>query len=266
MDLIFIAMNRSKAFVKQYKYEIIAFFVNVISALFSTLFTPPIISFALTVGVFTLSVFVVIYFKTKDRVFYILPMDKPGSDQDWVGRGKLSFVRTENCYEITDSDVGFIFPKTANWDDYKFECDFKIVKKYFGCIVRATNLSNCVMFQIRQDKKIRVHLRISGTWIVIEERPIDKELKPNEWYRMITICDKRKVRIIIKHQNTELIDNYFIIPDEVEVVRKRIDGEGKEIEERYRQIVDFDFGSMGVRDYPDERAFIKNIYLEKLAS
>jgi len=260
-------MNQFNSFVRQYKYEFIAFLVNVVTALVSVLLTPPAISLVVVVAVFTLSVFSVIYFKTQDRDFYFLPMNKLGSEQDWVGRGKLSFQRTENCYEITDSDVGFIFPKTSNWDDYKYECDFKIVKKYFGCIVRATNLSNYVMFQLRQDKKIRVHLRISGEWIIIEEPSIEK-INPNEWYRLETVCDKRKVRVIVRHVSNrkKLVDCYFNIPDVVEVVRKRVDENGKVVEEKYRQIIDFDFGSVGVRNYPSESAFIKNIYLEKLAS
>ncbi len=258
-------MKKLVAFTRQYKLEFFAFTVNISSAAFSTLLTPPTTSLVVTIGVFTVSVFVVIYFKTKDKKFFYLWMDKPGDEQDWVGRGKLSFVRTENCYEITDSDAGYIFPKTSSWDDYRYECNFKIVKKYFGCIVRATNLSNYVMFQLRQDKRIKVHLRINGEWIVIENIPIEN-LNHNVWYRLITICDKRKVRIIIKDKNKEFIDCYFVIPDIVEVVRKRVDEDSNIIEEKYRQIIDFDFGAIGVRNYPSESAFIKNIYLEKIAS
>ena len=213
-----------------------------------------------------MSIFVVIYFKTQDRDFYFLPLDKPGDEKDWVGRGKFTYIRNENCFEITESDAGYIFPKTANWDDYKFECDFKIVKRHFGCIVRAMNLSNYVMYQIRDDKKIRVHLRINGEWIVTEENKVNSELKPDNWYRLKIVCEKRSVRINVKDGKTSLIDRHFIIPPQIKIVYREIDTKGNETKKETRQLqnVDFDFGSIGIRNYGDERAFIKNIYLEKL--
>lgn len=259
-------MNKVTAFRRQYKYEIIGFVVNVASAIFSYLLIPPVYAFVLTIGVFTLSVFVVIYFKTKDRDFYFMPLDKPGSKKDWVGRGKLEFIRNENCYEITEADVGYIFPKTANWDDYKFECDFKIVKKYFGCIVRAMNLSNYVMFQLRQDNYIKVHLRINGEWIVIEKTPFDGNLKLGSWYGLSIVCEKRSVKITVKDKDSKLFESHFTIPPVIKIKRRVVDATGKETIKDTKELlnIDFDFGSVGVRNAPSERAFFKNVYLEKL--
>ena len=106
-------MNKSKAFIRQYQYELIAFVINIISASLSVWLTTPKIAFVMAIAVFTLSIFVVIYFKTKDRDFYFMPLDKPGCEKDWVGRGKFAFVRNEKCFEITDSHAGYIFPKIA---------------------------------------------------------------------------------------------------------------------------------------------------------
>ncbi len=130
-------MNSSKAFIRNYKYEFTAFAVNVSTASITYLLTDIAISFLLTVIVFTLSMFVVIYFRTRERDFYYLPLNKPGSDSDWVGRGVFKFIKNEKCYEITSSSAGFIYPGTALWDDYYLEFDFKIIKTSIGVIFRA---------------------------------------------------------------------------------------------------------------------------------
>lgn len=258
-------MNKTKAFLRQYKYEFIAFIVNVISASFSIWLINPQVAFVLVVVVFTLSMFMVIYFRTKDRDFYYLALDKPGGEQDWVGRGKFNYVRNENCFEITESHAGYIFPKTSNWDDYKFECDFKIVNKSLSCIVRAVNLSNYVMYQIFYDR-IKPHLRINGEWIIMEESIFEKKLKPDAWYKLITVCEKRSIRINIKDEEGTIVDRHFVIPAQMGVVYREVDSEGKETkrETRLMQNIDFDFGSMGVRNHGDERAFVKNVLVEKL--
>lgn len=258
-------MNKTKAFIRIYKYEFFAFVANVVTAIFSFLLTSPGIAFALTIAVFTISIFVVIYFKTRGRDFYFLPLDKPGDEKDWVGRGRFAYVRNENCFEVTDSHAGYIFPKTSNWDDYKFECEFKIVNMSLGCIVRAVNLSNYVMYQLFYDR-IKPHLRINGEWIVMEENKFEEKLKPDKWYGLVIICEKRSIRIAIKEADTTLFDRHFIIPPQMGVVYREIDSKGEETkrETRLMQNIDFDFGSVGVRNHGDERAFVKNIYLEKL--
>ncbi len=258
-------MNKSKAFIRQYKHEFIAFIVNTIAAYFSFLLINPNIAFVLTTAIFTLSFFVIIYFRTKDTDFYFMSLDKPGCEKDWVGRGRFAFVRNENCFEITDSHAGYIFPKTAIWDDYKLECNFKIVNMSFCCIIRAVNLSNYVMYQLFYDR-IKPHLRINGEWIIMEENVFEDKLKPDKWYKLIIICEKRSIRINIKYENKSLFDRHFVIPSQIGVVYRELNSKGEETkrETKLMQNIDFDFGSIGVRNYGDERAFVKNIYLEKL--
>lgn len=258
-------MNKPKAFIRQYEHEFIAFIVNVVTALVSFLLTNPGVAFVLTIGVFTLSIFVVIYFKTKDRDFYFMPLDRPGCEKDWVGRGKFSYVRNENCFEITDSHAGYIFPKIAIWDDYKLECDFKIVNMSLGCIVRAVNLSNYVMYQLFYDR-IKPHLRINGEWIVTEEKSFENKLKPDKWYKLTIICEKRGIRINVKDEKETLFDRHFVIPPQMGVVYRELNQKGEEIKRQTQllQNIYFDFGSAGFRDHGDERAFVKNVFLEKL--
>src|SRR3990167_3328839 len=222
-------MNKSKAFIRQYQYELIAFVINIISASLSVWLTTPKIAFVMAIAVFTLSIFVVIYFKIKD------------------------------------SHAGYIFPKIAIWDDYKLECDFKIVNTSLGCIVRAVNLSNYVMYQLFYDR-IKPHLRINGEWIVTEESSFENKLKPDKWYKLTIICEKRSIRINVEDEKETLFDRHFTIPPQMGVVYRELNQKGEETKRQTQllQNIDFDFGSAGFRDHGDERAFIKNIYLEKL--
>ena len=259
-------MRKLKTLIRNHKYEFIAFLVNIIVAYVTfQFFRDNLAVFITSVFIFTASLIFIIYQKTKDKDFYFAPLDKPGSEKDWVGRGRFAYVRNENCFEITDSHTGYIFPKTANWDDYKFECDFKIVKISLGCIVRAMNLSNYVMYQLFYDK-VKPHLRINGEWIVTEENTFEEKLKPDNWYKLAIICEKRSVRINIKDGKVSLFDRHFIIPPQMGVVYREVDTKGEETkrETRLLQNIDFDFGSIGFRNHGEERAFIKNVYLEKL--
>ena len=258
-------MSKIKSFFRQYKYEFIAFIVNVISASLSILLTTPQLAFVIAVIVFTLSMFVVIYFRTKDRDFYFLPLDKPGSDSDWVGRGAFKFIKNEMCYEITGSSVGFIYPKTALWDDYVLECDFKIIKTSLGVIFRAQNLSNCVMIQLFNDR-IKSHLRVNGEWIVYGDDKTSTNLGVDNWYKLKAYCEKRKIRINIFSGESELLDRHITIPDTIAVVVKQEPSESKESKDEIKQIlnIDFDFGSIGFRNFGNESALVKNVFMEKL--
>ena len=105
-------------------------------------FRDNIVVFLSTITIFIVSFILVIYLKMRDKDFYYLPLDKPGNEKDWVGRGSWKYIRSEKSFEITASNVGFIFPKTILWDDYSFEFNFKIINKTCAWIVRAVNLSN----------------------------------------------------------------------------------------------------------------------------
>lgn len=258
-------MNQTKAFLRNNKYEIIAFFVNVLTALFAFILINATAAFVVTISVFTLSIFIVIYFKTQDKDFYFLPLNKPGCDIDWVGRGTFKFTKNESCYEITNSDVGFIYPKVALWDDYYFECDFKIIKTSLGFIFRAQNLSNSVMIQIFKNK-IKSHLRVNGNWIIYGEENINSNIDTDHWYKLKAYCEKRKIRINIFNSQDELVDRHITIPDTMTVIVKQPDDKDNKDKEEIRQIlnIDFDFGAIGVRNSGNESALIKNIFIEKL--
>lgn len=258
-------MRKFTTFLKLYKYDLIAFFVNILVAYIAYQLRDNVIVFIVSAFIFTTSLIFIIYQRTKDKDLYLISLDKPGQDYDWVGRGTFKFVRNEHAYEITNASVGFIYPKTSLWDDYYFECDFKILKTSLGLIFRAQNLSNCVMIQIFSNK-IKSHLRINGEWIVYVEEQTGANLNNDKWYKVQAYCEKRKIRIKINDNNNVLIDRHITIPDNMAVVVRQEQTEATQAQETIKQIinVDFDFGSFGLRNFGHESALVKNVYVEKL--
>ncbi len=258
-------MRKFTTLLKLYKYELIAFTVDTFVAYFAFHFRDNVVVFVSSVFILIASLILIIYEKTKDKDFYFISLDKPGDDNDWVGRGTFKYIRNERAYEITNSSVGFIYPKTSLWDDYYFEGDFKILKTSLGLIFRAQNLSNCVMIQIFTDS-IKSHLRMNGEWIVYSDNKTGINLSNDCWYKVQSYCEKRKIRIKISSNNKVLLDRHIAIPDNIAVVVRQETSKDDKIQEEIRQVmnVDFDFGSFGLRNYGNESALIKNIYAEKL--
>lgn len=260
-------MNKTKSFFKNYKYEFFAFIIDIVLLIIAYFSLPYPYNILISFIILLFSTFFIIYIKTKDKDFYFYPFDKPGQEFDWVGRGDLKYIRNEKCFEITRSDVGYILPKTSSWDDYNFELDFKITKTSFGFIVRADNLSNCLMYQIFCDR-IKSHFRINGEWIVTEEDKFDNghKLSLDNWYKLIVTAEKRRVRVQIENQKQSIIDRYLSIESEIILGKKEFNESGIETNRRifYKQKINFDFGSVGIRNYGNERALIKNIFIKKL--
>jgi len=250
---------------KQYKYELIAFCINISIALLAFKFKDNVAVFLGVVVISIISLFFIIYNKTKDKDFFWLPLNKPGKIKDWVGRGKFIYIHNERSFEITNSNVGYLLPKTILWDDYRFEFDFKIVNKTVAWIVRASGLSNYVMFQCTFEG-INPHIRIDGEWIQYKHSDINfsflEALDPDIWYRGVAICEKRSIRnIIYRVKDGEVVfDRHWKIP-EGEVISKE---EGNNQKIKYFKNIDFDFGAVGFRNYGSERGFIKNVYIEKI--
>jgi len=252
-----------KIFFKNNKYELITLLADALIILAAFFVITQFLAFIVSLVVIILSTFIIIYLKTKEKTFYYYPFDIPGQKQDWIGRGDLNFVRNEKCFEITRSDVGFILPKTLNWDDYRYELDFKIAETSLGFIVRAINLSNCVMYQIFEDC-IKPHLRINAEWIWMDIVKFDQKLSLDNWYKLVVVCEKRNIRIqILDQSRSSLFDRSLSIPLTMKVNRP-MDLEGKKVETHYIQNIDFDFGAIGIRNFGNERALVKNIFIEKL--
>ena len=93
---------------------------------------------------------------------------------DFEGQWRIA---EENTLLVTGSDSGGITKIGSTWENYTFTCDAKITRKCLGVIVRAQDLNNYYMFQIRPDK-IRPHRRIAVPLIedaITNEPNNDKE-------------------------------------------------------------------------------------------
>lgn len=251
---------------KTYKYEVIALIIDILLAVIAGLNqnNKSVLTGSLIIIIF--SFFVVLYFRSKDKDFYFLPLDKPGQDSEWVGRGDWIYNRMEKCHEITKSNVGYLFPKTLMWDDYSFEFDFKIANKTCTWIVRAQNLSNYVMLQCANDG-INPHIRLDGQWIVYTHNTTNmtfdnnRQLSYDKWYKAKIVCDKRSINVNIFSDNNKIFDRCWVIPDTLIWQVKKA---GEEATYNIIRQIDFDFGGIGFRNDAYERAFIKNVYLEKI--
>jgi len=262
-------MNNVKYIARTYKYELFALVINVATAFISFILVNSPIAIMITVFVLAISTFLLIYFRTRDKDFYYLPLNKPGSEKDWIGIGKFFYMVNANCYEITESHAGYIFPAVLDWSDYKFEFDFKVVNRYLAWIVRANNLSNYLMFQCGLDG-INPHIRLNGQWIIKNHQDSDvnftfkENLSPDTWYHAKIFCEKRNIRLVIYNKKFPLFDRHWKIPERLLINYKTsLDPKDKNLAQLVQNI-DFDFGAIGFRNHGDEKGLIKNIYIEKL--
>ena len=262
-------MNKKTSFLKNYIYEFLALFANIATTFVSFVFTSTNIAILITVLFLTITTFIIIFVKTKEKQFYFLPMNRHGSDSYWSGIGKFNYVINENCYEITDSYVGYIYLPVLSWSDYVFEFNFKIINNCIAWIVRANNLSNYLMFQCDLSG-INPHIRINGEWIIKKHfykdtnLTFDDNLSPDTWYKAKIVCEKRNIRMVIYHKNAIIFDRHWSIPSQLLIsYKKSPDPKNRELI-NFIQNIDFDFGAIGFRDNGNERGLFKNIYLRKL--
>ncbi len=262
-------MRKLKTLIRNHKYELLAFLINIIVAYIAfQFFRDNLAIFVISVVIFTASLIFIIYQKTRDKDFYFLPLDKADQDKDWVGRGSFAYIRSEQCFEITQSHSGYIFPKTINWDDYLFEFDFKIARSTCGFIVRSRDLSNYIMMQIAT-KGINPHIRLDSEWIPWQHDDpqanltFENELSLDTWYKAKIYCDKRRVRMTIFEKKEMIFDRSWELKEQM-LVTYPAPGKDRTKDLKVIRQIDFDFGAVGFRNHGEERAFVKNVYVEKL--
>lgn len=259
-----INLFKTKIWLKTYKFEVITTVVDIALVALAATNKENFFVFTGSLAVIIISFFVVLYLRSRDKAFYFLPLDKESQANEWIGRGDWKFNRTEKCFEISNSNVGYLFPKTLLWDDYSLEFDFKIIESCCAWIVRAQNLSNYVMLQCGNDR-INPHIRLDGQWMIIGKEETTLSFKQNlsldNWYKASLTCDKRNIRIQIYSQEAEIFNRQWTIPNQL-IWEASIEGQEQPI--RFFREIDFDFGGIGFRDHPGEKAFIKNVYVKKL--
>jgi len=221
------------------------------------------LSFSITL----ISVISIVTLRLKDKDFYFIGLTNPHDKDDWIGRGIFDYRRTNKGFLITESEPGYIFSKTLSWNDYKYEFDFKILNDCLGVVVRAANLSDYIMFQIRP-YGIRPHIRVNGGWAKWEAKEsgleFAKNLSLDNWYKCCVTCEKDIINIQIWEKDNSIFQRSWSIPHE----RFGFPFPQKDDDPTKTTIIHFpvnlDYGTIGFRNAGNEKALVKNVLVEKV--
>jgi hypothetical protein len=160
---------------------------------------------------------------------------------------------------VTDSDAGGITKVGAQWENYTFAFKARIVAECLGVIVRAQDLSNYYMFQIRNDR-IRPHRRVAVPVVEADTQPEPEKEKPPKGASQI-----RPIKFIVGWQvfdpPTPLshhLNDWFDVTVVVrgQSVRLYIDDELAFQRESFLQIPT---GKVGFRNWGSEEALVRNV-------
>lgn len=261
---------RFKYFLKSYKYDLITAVLALILLLISDVIpyfkANQSVTSVLRGVIILLSAFIVIYLRSRDKDFYFISLTQRKHKDDWMGKGNFEYERTHNCFSITKSESGYIYSKCLTWSNYELSFKFKIIKDCLGVIVQAVNLSNYAMLQIRQNG-IRPHIRINGGWKPWESDEanmvFNKSLSLDKWYMCILSCDKGSVNIRLLDDDHSVFERQWTIPEGSLMFKfKKEDEEDKSTDIPFP--INLEYGSIGFRNDRDEKAFVKDILIQKI--
>jgi len=260
-------MKKPLYFLRNYKFD----FLTTLSAIFLYFIAfkyasdqKKLLLFSIAITIILL--ILIIFLRLKDKDFYFVPLTNRKDKDDWIGSGLFEYTKTHNCFIITNSDPGYIYSKNLTWSDYKLSFEFKIIKKCLGVILRAINLSNYVMLQITLDG-IRPHIRINGGWKWWEHEEVKLEfterLSLDKWYKCLIYCEQKSINIKIFDGANEILNRTWDIPQGSLVFQfKKSEKDSESISIPFP--INLEYGSVGFRNYGEEKALIKNILIEKI--
>jgi hypothetical protein len=191
--------------------------------------------------------------------------DKFENLNHWDYQGNWSIK--EGILIVTDSDDGGITKTGKNWENYTFDFKARIVNECLGVIVRAQDLYNYHMFQIRTDK-IRPHLREVFPTVITEKVEIEGRKKPSEHQVIISLVRWHTDEIDLNpaYQPGPLkpeLEGWFDVEVEVrgESVSIHIgkEGEKKDLVFNRDSYLQIPAGKVGFRNYGTEEAHIKDV-------
>ncbi len=257
-------MKRLYYFLKGYTLDFMTLIFAIISAYMVYHFTnDQNIQLRISILIAVVSLLIIIFIREREQDFIFSALTWRGDKELWIGYGEFEFNRVHNAYVITNSEPGFINSKCLTWSNYQMDFDFKIANKTLGIIVRAVNLSNYVMLQITPSS-IRPHIRINGgwKWWEVEETGliIEKPLSMDKWYKAKISCDKSEISLCLYCDNNSMLDRVWKIP----VGNLFFGFKEKDVGVIIPFPINLEYGSFGFRNYGDEKAFIKNVLIQKI--
>lgn len=256
--------------IQKYWRELLTFTFATISAYVAFVYRDdPGVSFIFSILLTTVLLILTLYFILKEKDFYYLALDKYADKENWFGSGKFEFDKTNNAYVVADTDAGYIYAKTLLWKDYYLKLEFKILNKCLGVVVRANNLSNYVMLQIRKDA-IRPHIRANGGWIPYETNvtglTYEKDIKDGEWDLLEARVKGEDIEIIIRSKSSIVINKHWKIPSgKITVpIYDKSDEQRKNMTHIMDVVASYDYGSFGFRNGHGERALVKDLLVKNI--
>ncbi len=259
-------MKRVYYFIRTYIKDFVTAGVGVIGALISLKYGKTIaIQQLFSLGAILLTTVFLIYLRSREKSFVFSALTWRKDKEEWMGHGTFQFARVQNAYEITHASPGYIHSKILSWSDYKLSFDFKIDHDCLGVVVRAVNLANYIMLQIKPGG-IRPHIFVNGAEVHQEAEDaglvFTERLILDNWYHSEIYCDKSIITIRLYEKNKKIFDRTW------EITRDSLIFMYKHSEE-YSTVhfpfpVTLEYGSIGFRNYYKEKAYVKNVLIQKL--
>ncbi len=263
-------MKRIYYFLKSYIADIITALVGVFGVAVAWRYGTTIsVQQSISLAVVVLSLLAIIYFRSRQRGFIFSPLTWRKDKEPWVGYGTFQFVRVQKAYEITNADPGYIHSEILAWSDYKLSFDFKIAHwgddGGLGVIVRANNLANYIMLQIKRGG-VGPHIRINSGWAVWQPTnaglEFSESLSLDRWFRCDVYCDKSTITIRLHSGKDVVFDRVWEIPRGPLIFSYKHSDEDQTVNIPFP--ITLEYGSVGFREHDIEKAFVKNILVEKL--
>ncbi|MFA5199902.1 MAG: hypothetical protein WC442_03220 [Candidatus Omnitrophota bacterium] len=254
-----------KYFYREYKRDLFITLFAILSTVTSFLLKPK-MQFSLSLIIIFVSLIIIIYFRVKEKDFYFISFKKRENKDDWTGKGYFDYLRTERCFLISDSDSGYIYSKSLTWSDYRVSFEFKIFRDCLGIILRAVNLSNYAMLQIKT-YGIRPHVRVNGGWFVLEAKDVNlsfkDELSLDKWYKCFLSCEKGSINIKIFDKKDKLFDRNWDIPQgNLYFDFKKDENDSNSIKIAFP--INLEYGSVGFRNAGTEKALVQSLLIERI--
>lgn len=259
-------MKRLYYFLKNYIIDIITALVGILGVGLAWRYgTTTAMQQSISLVVVVLTLLAIIYFRSRERGFVFSPLTLPRDKNFWLGYGVFQLARVQNAFEITNADPGYIHSRVLTWSDYKLTFDFKIAKYGLGIIVRAVNLANYVMMQIHETG-INPHIRINGGWNVWQAKDVnllfENPLRFGNWYKCEIYCDKDTIAVKIFSNREKVFERFWEIPRGTLIFSYKHSEEHQTVNIPFP--ITLEYGSIGFREYGDEKAYVKNVLVEKL--
>jgi hypothetical protein len=115
-----------------------------------------------------------------------------------------------------------------------------------------------------ETNKLRVHYRLQGNWVVIEETKFPFKIQLREWFHVeIEVKNVRLVAKITYNAKTHtVLDSNTLQPRVIPIVP--VYNENTNSAAKINWACSYPHGSVGFRQYGDEVAYFKNVKVVKL--